>query len=51
MAKLNFGTIGRCSVDLDIAALLGLGAACEEFAKTGQGLYHGRKCGQNGSWA
>lgn len=27
MAKLNFGTIRRCSVDLDTATLLGLKAA------------------------
>ncbi|WP_321802000.1 hypothetical protein [Burkholderia sp. BCC1988] len=44
MAKLNFGAIGRCSVDLDTAALLGLRAAYEEFAKTGQDLKNFRIC-------
>ncbi|CAG9245369.1 hypothetical protein BDI4_180020 [Burkholderia diffusa] len=43
-AKLNFGTIGRCSVDLDTATLLGLKAAYEEFAKTGQDLKNFRIC-------
>ncbi|WP_343727525.1 hypothetical protein [Burkholderia seminalis] len=38
MIKLNFGRVHRCSVQLNTATLLGLKAAYEDFAKTGQDL-------------
>ncbi|KVH06269.1 MULTISPECIES: hypothetical protein [Burkholderia] len=38
MTQLNFGAVDRCSVRLNTATLLGLKAAYEEFAKTGQDL-------------
>ncbi|MDN7881100.1 hypothetical protein [Burkholderia aenigmatica] len=44
MSKLNFGTVDRCSVRLDTATLLGLKAAYEDFAKTGQDLRNFEIC-------
>ncbi|MGY4727064.1 hypothetical protein [Burkholderia pyrrocinia] len=44
MSKLNFGEVDRCSVRLNTAALLGLKAAYEEFAKTGQDLHNFEIC-------
>ncbi|MCA8275798.1 hypothetical protein LGN17_25285 [Burkholderia sp. AU30280] len=38
MSKLNFGAVERYSVRLNTATLLGLKAAYEDFAKTGQDL-------------
>ena len=44
MSKLNFGAVDRCSVRLNTATLLGLKAAYEEFAKTGQDLHNFEIC-------
>ncbi|HDR9485710.1 TPA: hypothetical protein QDC20_006040 [Burkholderia aenigmatica] len=44
MSKLNFGTVDRCSVRLNTATLLGLKAAYEDFAKTGQDLRNFEIC-------
>ncbi|WP_260435614.1 hypothetical protein [Burkholderia cenocepacia] len=41
MSTLNFGTVDQCSVTLNTATLLGLKAAYEDFAATGQDLHHG----------
>ncbi|MGU7769646.1 hypothetical protein ACV229_05635 [Burkholderia sp. MR1-5-21] len=38
MSELNFGTVDRHSVSLNTAAVIGLKAAYEDFAKTGQDL-------------
>ncbi|MDF3079792.1 hypothetical protein [Burkholderia sola] len=44
MSTLNFGTIDRCSVTLNTATLLGLKAAYEDFAATGQDLRNFEIC-------
>ncbi|MEC4769582.1 hypothetical protein [Burkholderia cenocepacia] len=44
MSTLNFGTIDRCSVTLNTATLLGLNAADEDFAATGQDLRNFEIC-------
>ncbi|MCA8434176.1 hypothetical protein [Burkholderia seminalis] len=44
MSKLNFGRIDRCSVRLNTATLLGLKAAYDDFATTGQDLHNFEIC-------
>ncbi|WP_193097352.1 hypothetical protein [Burkholderia sp. Z1] len=44
MSKLNFGAVDRCSVTLNTATLLGLKAAYEDFATTGQDLHNFEIC-------
>ncbi|CAB3966973.1 MULTISPECIES: hypothetical protein [Burkholderia] len=51
MSKLNFGAVDRCSVRLNTATLLGLKAAYEDFAKTGQDLCNFEICIEDASAA
>ncbi|MBR7941205.1 hypothetical protein [Burkholderia cenocepacia] len=44
MSTLNFGTVYQCSVTLNTATLLGLKAAYEDFAATGQDLHSFEIC-------
>ena len=44
MSTLNFGTVDQCSVTLNTATLLGLKAAYEDFAATGQDLHNFEIC-------
>ncbi|QFS35137.1 hypothetical protein [Burkholderia cepacia] len=44
MSKLNFGEVDRCSVRLNTATLLGLKAAYDDFARTGQDLHNFEIC-------